>query len=145
MTYITLAMYLEIQRCSDGTYSVVARKAGRGFHGIVCSTHVLSDLWRVLVSSLIEEDAMHLNTLAAVCPAGIGRDVLKNIAQVSVTIVGPHVAHGTCVRVRIELLDGWEIIRIRQKIIARSAFWIDDDGVVEIRRCVESMEISSCL
>ena len=97
------------------------------------------------MSSLVEENAVHLNTLAAVCPAGIGRDVLKDIAQVSVTIVGPHVAHSTCVRVRVELLNGWEIIRIWQGIIARSAVWVDDDGVVEVGCCVESTEVSDCV
>lgn len=88
------------------------------------------------MSSFIEEDAVHLNALAAVRPAGIGRDVLKNIAQVSVTIVGPHVAHGACVRIRIELLNGRKIIRVRQRIISGSALWVDNDGVVESRCCV---------
>ena len=86
------------------------------------------------MGSLVEEDAMHLNTLPAVCPAGIGRDVLKNIAQVSVTIVGPHVAHSACVGVRIELLYSWKIIIVWQGIIARSTVWVDDDGVVKIGR-----------
>jgi hypothetical protein len=61
---------------------------------------------------------------------------LKDIAQVSVTIVGPHVAHSTCVRVPIELLYGWKIIQVRQGIIARSTIWVDDDCVVEIGRGV---------
>ena len=97
------------------------------------------------MGSLVEEDAMHLNTLPAVCPAGIGRDVLKNIAQVSVTIVGSHVAHSACVRVRIELLNGGKVIQIRQRIISGSAFWVDDDGVVEVGCCVQSTEVSNCV
>ena len=97
------------------------------------------------MSGLIEEDAVHLNALAAVCPAGVGRNVLKNIAQVSVTIVGSHVAHSACVRVRIELLNGWKVIGIWQRIISGSAFWVDDDGVVEIGCCVQSTEVSNCV
>ena len=97
------------------------------------------------MSGLIEEDAVHLNALAAVCPAGVGRNVLKNIAQVSVTIVGSHVAHSACVGVRIELLYSWKIIIVWQGIIARSAVWVDDDGVVEIGCCVQSKEISNCV
>ena len=58
------------------------------------------------MSRLIEEDAVHSNALAAIRPAGIGRDVLENIAQVSVTIVGPHVTHSACVGIRIELPNG---------------------------------------
>ena len=97
------------------------------------------------MSSLVEENAVHLNTLAAVCPAGIGRDVLKDIAQVPVTIVGPHVAHSACVGVRIELLDGWMVIFVWQRRVSRSAFWVDDDGVVEVGCCVESTEVSDCV
>lgn len=96
------------------------------------------------MSSLIEEDAVHLDALAAVCPAGVGRDVLKNIAKISITIVGPHIAHSACVRVCIELLNGWKVIQIRQRIISRSAFWVDDDGVVEIGCCVQSKKVSNC-
>lgn len=95
------------------------------------------------MSGLIEEDAVHLDALAAVCPAGVGRDVLKNIAQISVTIVGPHVAHSACVRVRIEPLNSWKVIWIGQRIISGSAFWVDDNGVVEIGCCIQSMGVSN--
>ena len=59
---------------------------------------------------------------------------MEDITQVSVAIVGPHVAHSTCVGVRIKPLNGWKIVQIRQGIIARSAVWVDDDGVVKIGR-----------
>ena len=97
------------------------------------------------MSSLIEKDAVHLDALAAIRPAGIGRDVLQNITQVSVTIVRPYVAHSACVGVRIELLNGWQIVQIWQGIISGPAVWVDDDGVVEIRRCVQSTDVSNCI
>lgn len=130
-------------KCKGDTYSLVTRKAGCSLYGIVCSLHVLSDLCCVLVGSLVKEDAVHLNALAAVRPSGIGLDVLQNIVKSPVAITGPYIAHGSRVGESIEFLDSWKIVLIWQSRITRSAVWVNNNGVIEIGCGVQSTVIST--
>jgi hypothetical protein len=65
---------------------------------------------------------------------------LEHIGKGPAGVVGPHVADSPSVWECIQSLNGRKVVIVWQRVVAWTAFGIDNDCVVGVRCCVQSMK-----
>lgn len=96
---------------------------------------------RVHVRGLVEENAAHkqVRLPRLYRPTFVLLDILKHLAYRPLAIVGSNVSHRLHVGVRVEFRNFSDIALIGPPgCRARSTVWVDYDGKVEFRICIET-------
>ncbi|KAG8416989.1 hypothetical protein J3459_013042 [Metarhizium acridum] len=124
-------------------YRLAALQPGRALDKAVGGAKERGRLRRVLVRSLVEEDAVHGQRAGVAGPARVDAHLARDVGEAAGGIARPYVPDGLYIWVRVEAAYGSVIMDVGPRAAPRPAVGVHNDGEVEVRPATHAA-VSSC-